>query len=135
METDFLCYVTPSEHLGLPDVDDVRQGVLAARVAGHAADLVRRIPGAWEWDEKMSRARKNRDWAEQIRLAIDPEWLARFEREPAVKIMKHVPCAEICALTKPTLHCEHARLCTNANPRGTFSNLLTPPKRDLQHGY
>lgn len=69
---DFLCYVTPSEHLGLPDVDDVRAGVLAARVAGHAADLVRRRPGAWEWDEKMSRARKKRDWAEQIRLAIDP---------------------------------------------------------------
>ena len=55
---DFLCYVTPSEHLGLPNVEDVRMGVLAARVAGHAADLVRRRPGAWEWDKKMSRARK-----------------------------------------------------------------------------
>ena len=73
---DFLCYVTPSEHLGLPDVEDVRLGVLAARIAGHAADLVRRRPGAWEWDEKMSRARKSRKWAEQIRLAIDPD-LAR----------------------------------------------------------
>ncbi len=73
---DFLCYVTPSEHLGLPDMEDVRIGVLSARVAGHAADLVRRRPGAWEWDEKMSRARKGRNWAEQIRLAIDPE-LAR----------------------------------------------------------
>lgn len=73
---DFLCYVTPSEHLGLPDIEDVRMGVLAARVAGHAADLARRRPGAWDWDEQMSRCRKNRDWAEQIRLAIDPE-LAR----------------------------------------------------------
>ena len=73
---DFLCYVTPSEHLGLPDVEDVRIGVLAARIAGHAADLVRRRPGAWEWDEKMSTARKSRKWAEQIRLAIDPD-LAR----------------------------------------------------------
>ncbi len=73
---DFLCYVTPSEHLGLPDIEDVRMGVLAAKVAGHAADLVKRRPGAWEWDEKMSRARKKRDWAEQIRLAMDPE-LAR----------------------------------------------------------
>jgi len=73
---DFLCYVTPTEHLGLPDVEDVRMGVLAARVAGHAADVVRRRPGAWEWDEQMSRARKNRDWAEQIRLALDPD-LAR----------------------------------------------------------
>lgn len=76
---DFLCYVTPSEHLGLPDVDDVRTGVLAARIAGHAADLVRRRPGAIEWDEKMSRARKSRKWAEQIRLAIDPD-LAREVR-------------------------------------------------------
>lgn len=73
---DFLCYVTPSEHLGLPDVEDVRMGVLAARIAGHAADLVRRRPGAWDWDKKMSRARKERNWEEQIRLAIDPE-LAR----------------------------------------------------------
>jgi phosphomethylpyrimidine synthase len=73
---DFLCYVTPSEHLGLPDADDVRMGVLAARAAGHAADLVRRRPGAWKWDETMSRARKRRDWAEQIRLALNPE-LAR----------------------------------------------------------
>jgi len=70
---DFLCYVTPSEHLGLPTIEDVRMGVLAARVAGHAADLVRRRPGAWEWDEKMSRYRKERNWAEQIRLALDPE--------------------------------------------------------------
>lgn len=73
---DFLCYVTPSEHLGLPSVEDVRMGVLAARVAGHAADVARKRPGACEWDERMSRARKNRQWAEQIRLAVDPE-LAR----------------------------------------------------------
>jgi phosphomethylpyrimidine synthase len=69
---DFLCYVTPTEHLGLPDTEDVRMGVLAARVAGHAADLVRGRPGAAQWDEDMSRARKNRDWTEQIRLALDP---------------------------------------------------------------
>lgn len=73
---DFLCYVTPSEHLGLPEVEDVRTGVLAARIAGHAADLVRRRPGAWEWDEKMSRARKSRKWSEQMKLALDP-YLAR----------------------------------------------------------
>ena len=73
---DFLCYVTPSEHLGLPGVEDVRMGVLSARAAGHAADLVRRIPGAWEWDVQMSKARKERDWTRQIELAIDPD-LAR----------------------------------------------------------
>ncbi|MGD9817601.1 MAG: phosphomethylpyrimidine synthase ThiC [Desulfomonilaceae bacterium] len=73
---DFLCYVTPSEHLGLPNVEDVRMGVLAARAAGHAADLVRRTPGAWEWDVKMSKARRERDWSSQMELALDPE-LAR----------------------------------------------------------
>lgn len=70
---DFLCYVTPSEHLGLPGVEDVRIGVLAGRVAAHAADLVRGVPGAWEWDAAMSRARKARKWPDQIRLALDPK--------------------------------------------------------------
>lgn len=95
---DFLCYVTPSEHLGLPDADDVRMGVLAARVAGHAADLVRCRERAWEWDEKMSRHRKNRDWAEQIRLAIDPE-LARETRRRTCREDHETctMCGELCA--------------------------------------
>ncbi len=95
---DFLCYVTPSEHLGLPDIDDVRQGVLAARVAGHAADLVRGIPGAWEWDEKMSRARKNRDWAEQIRLALDPELARQIRARTCCEDHETCTmCGELCA--------------------------------------
>lgn len=69
---DFICYVTPAEHLGLPDLEDVRQGVVAARIAGHAADIVKGVKGAWEWDLAMSRARKALDWGEQVRLAIDP---------------------------------------------------------------
>lgn len=95
---DFLCYVTPSEHLGLPDAEDVRIGVLAARAAGHAADLARRRPGAWEWDEKMSRARKRRDWAEQIRLAIDPD-LAREIRGRTCREDHETctMCGELCA--------------------------------------
>jgi len=95
---DFLCYVTPSEHLGLPDVEDVRMGVLAARTAGHAADLVRRKPGAWEWDEKMSRARKNRDWPAQIRLAIDPD-LAREIRARTCREDHETctMCGDLCA--------------------------------------
>ncbi|MFH0958347.1 MAG: phosphomethylpyrimidine synthase ThiC [Pseudomonadota bacterium] len=72
----FLCYVTPSEHLGLPNEEDVRIGVLAARIAGHAADLARGLEDAWKWDEDMSRARKDRNWPEQLRLALSPE-LAR----------------------------------------------------------
>jgi phosphomethylpyrimidine synthase len=95
---DFLCYVTPSEHLGLPDTEDVRMGVLAARIAGHAAELVRRRPGAWEWDEQMSRARKDRDWAEQIRLALDPD-LARDIRARTCKEDHETctMCGDLCA--------------------------------------
>ena len=71
---DFLCYVTPSEHLGLPNVEDVRTGVLAARIAGHVADLTRGIKGAWDWDRQMSVARKDRNWPEQLRMALPPNW-------------------------------------------------------------
>jgi len=101
---DFLCYVTPSEHLGLPDVEDVRMGVLAARVAGHAADIVRGRRDAWEWDEKMSRARKNRKWEEQIRLAIDPN-LAREIRGRTCKEDHETctMCGDLCAYKADTI--------------------------------
>ena len=70
--TDFLCYVTPSEHLGLPEPEDVRQGVIASRIAAHAGDIVKGVKGAQEWDRQMSVARKNLDWEEQARLSLDP---------------------------------------------------------------
>lgn len=69
----FICYVTPSEHLGLPDPEDVRIGVIAARIAAHAADVARGRKGAREWDERISKARFEFDWREQFRLSIDPE--------------------------------------------------------------
>lgn len=69
---DFLCYVTPCEHLKLPDSGEVREGVMAARIAAHAADLVKGIPGAMDWDRNMSFARRNLDWKKQIELSIDP---------------------------------------------------------------
>jgi len=95
---DFLCYVTPSEHLGLPDVADVRMGVLAARAAGHAADLARRLPGAWEWDERMSRARKARDWAEQMRLALDPRLVKEIRgRTCPEEYETCTMCGDLCA--------------------------------------
>ncbi|MEA5091097.1 5-hydroxybenzimidazole synthase BzaA [bioreactor metagenome] len=75
---DFLCYVTPAEHLGLPDIDDVREGVIATRIAGHSADIVKGIPSAIEWDLKMAKARKELNWPEQIKLAIDPVKAQRF---------------------------------------------------------
>lgn len=70
---EFLCYVTPSEHLGLPDAAQVREGVVAARIAAHAADVAKGLPGAAEWDLQLSQARKAMDWQKQIDLAIDPQ--------------------------------------------------------------
>lgn len=77
---DFLCYVTPAEHLGLPTVDDVRDGVMACRLAGHAADIVKGVPGAEEWDYAMSVARKALDWDRQKELALDPEKFSRYRQ-------------------------------------------------------
>jgi phosphomethylpyrimidine synthase len=70
---DFLCYVTPSEHLSLPTIQDVKEGVIASRIAAHAADIVKGVEGAKEWDEQISRARKALDWETQARLSLDPE--------------------------------------------------------------
>ena len=70
--TDFLCYVTPAEHLSLPDPEDVRQGVIASIIAAHAGDIVKGVKGAEQRDRQMSVARKKLDWEEQARLSLDP---------------------------------------------------------------
>ena len=69
---DFLCYVTPAEHLGLPEVNDVIEGVMASRIAAHAGDIAKNVPGARHWDDRMSNARRELDWAAMERLALDP---------------------------------------------------------------
>ena len=76
-----LCYVTPKEHLGLPEVEDVRQGVIAYKIAAHAADLARHRPGARDRDDALSRARYNFNWEEQFRLSLDPETARRMHDE------------------------------------------------------
>jgi phosphomethylpyrimidine synthase len=76
-----LCYVTPKEHLGLPEVDDVRQGVVAYKIAAHAADLARHRPGARDRDDALSRARFAFDWNEQFRLSLDPDTARRMHDE------------------------------------------------------
>jgi phosphomethylpyrimidine synthase len=68
-----LCYVTPKEHLGLPDAEDVHQGIIAYRIAAHAADVARKRPGARDWDDSISEARFRFDWARQFELAMDPD--------------------------------------------------------------
>ncbi len=78
----FLCYVTPAEHLRLPDVEDVKEGIIAARIAAHAADIAKGLPGAADWDYQMSTARKRLDWEAMFSLAIDPEKARRY-RESA----------------------------------------------------
>ena len=77
----FLCYVTPAEHLRLPDVNDVKEGIIASKIAAHAADIAKGIKGAADWDYKMSTARKNLDWEEMFRLCIDPEKAKRYRAE------------------------------------------------------
>ncbi len=76
-----LCYVTPKEHLGLPEVEDVKQGVIAYKIAAHAADLARHRPGVQQRDDALSRARFNFDWNEQFRLSLDPETAQRMHDE------------------------------------------------------
>ncbi len=78
---DFLCYVTPAEHLRLPDVNDVRTGVISARIAAHAADIARGIPGAVEWDNAMAEARASFDWERQFKLCMDPQTARRMRGE------------------------------------------------------
>lgn len=78
---DYLCYVTPAEHLKLPDVDDVHEGVIASKIAAHAADLVKGVPGAMERDRLMAERRNKLDWKGQIELSLDPEKAARFRHE------------------------------------------------------
>lgn len=75
---DFLCYVTPAEHLRLPDLDDMKEGIIAARIAAHAADIAKGIPGAREWDNQMSQARADVNFPRMIELAIDPEKARRY---------------------------------------------------------
>jgi phosphomethylpyrimidine synthase len=70
---DFLCYVTPAEHLGLPNVDDVHQGVMAARIAAHVADIAKGLPGAVDADQRMSRCRQELDWEGMVRESLDPD--------------------------------------------------------------
>jgi len=95
---DFLCYVTPAEHLGLPTVDDVREGLMASRIAAHAADIVKGVPGARERDLEMSRARKRLDWESQRRLAIDPRKFASVRRRRKTRTSACSMCGDFCAM-------------------------------------
>jgi len=96
---DFLCYVTPTEHLGLPTPEDVREGVIASRIAAHCADIAKGIPAAKDWDMEMSKARKELNWGKQIRLSIDPEKARKIHEIRKSKSADVCSmCGEFCAM-------------------------------------
>lgn len=96
---DFLCYVTPSEHLGLPNLEDVYDGVIASRIAAHAADIVKGVKGAVDWDRKISEARKKRDWALQEKLSIAPKRFAKIRKKTNQAAKDNCTmCGEFCSM-------------------------------------
>ncbi len=95
---DFLCYLTPSEHLRLPTVDDVREGVIVTRIAAHAADIAKGTRGAMDRDIEMAAARKNLNWEKQISLSIDPEKAERYRKESGIINDKCTMCGQYCAI-------------------------------------
>ena len=101
---DFLCYVTPAEHLRLPDVDDVKEGIIASKIAAHAADIAKGIPGATDLDNKMARARHKVDWDEMFKYAVDPDKArAYFESTPPADRHTCSMCGKMCAVRTTNL--------------------------------
>lgn len=96
---DFLCYVTPAEHICLPNKEDVKEGLIASKIAAHAADIAKGIASARERDKKMSLCRKNLDWDGQIELSFDPDKVRKWRSEipPAEKEVCSM-CGEFCAI-------------------------------------
>jgi phosphomethylpyrimidine synthase len=96
---DFLCYVTPAEHIKLPSVEDVKEGVIASKIAAHAADIAKGVPSAIERDLKMARARKALDWDGQAAMSFDPEKVKRWRAEvPPTDSEVCSMCGEFCAI-------------------------------------
>lgn len=96
---DFLCYVTPSEHIRLPDIEDVKEGVIASKIAAHAADIAKGVPGALEKDRKMATYRKKLDWNGQISMSFNPEKIRQLRKEspPTFEEVCSM-CGEFCAI-------------------------------------
>ncbi len=96
---DFLCYVTPSEHIRLPNLEDVKEGVIASKIAAHAADIAKGIKGALDIDTAMAKRRKALDWNGQIELSLDPERIKKWRSEvPPTESKVCSMCGEFCAI-------------------------------------
>jgi len=94
---DFLCYVTPSEHLALPTIEDVKLGVIASKIAAHSVNLLRN-KGSFEKDREIAKARENLDWKKQIRFSIDPAYASSIRKERSGDIETCSMCGELCAI-------------------------------------
>ncbi|GCD11538.1 phosphomethylpyrimidine synthase ThiC [Clostridium tagluense] len=96
---DFLCYVTPAEHLRLPMLEDVKEGIIAAKIAAHAGDIAKNIPGARGWDNEMAKARQELDWEKTFQLSIDPEKARRYRKESTPEHENSCTmCGKMCAV-------------------------------------
>ncbi len=105
---DFLCYVTPAEHLRLPSIEDVKEGVVASRIAAHAADVAKGVKGAIEWDRKISLARSKRDWKKQIELSLDPHKAKSYRLSSKPKLSDVCTmCGKYCSI-KVMDECGHS---------------------------
>ena len=112
---DFLCYVTPAEHLRLPDADDVKEGIIASRIAAHAADIAKGVPHAMDADNAMAKARHELDWEEMFKIAVDPEKARRYyESTPIAERHTCSMCGKMCAVrtTNMILNGEKVEFCT-----------------------
>ena len=112
---DFLCYVTPAEHLRLPDVDDVKEGIIASKIAAHAADLAKGVKGARDIDDKMAAARHKMDWDEMFEIALDGEKARRFfEQTPPADRHTCSMCGKMCAVrtTNMILEGKEVKFCS-----------------------
>jgi phosphomethylpyrimidine synthase len=116
---DFLCYVTPAEHLRLPTVQDVREGVVACRIAAHCGDIAKGISGSWERNREFSRMRKDLDWEKMYENAIDPE-RARKYREESEDFTKEIctMCGQLCAI-----HIDNVKKMRDQNEKETGRNV------------
>ena len=112
---DFLCYVTPAEHLSLPDVDDVKEGIIASKIAAHAADIAKGVKGARDIDDKMAAARHKMDWDEMFEIALDGEKARRFfEQTPPADRHTCSMCGKMCAVrtTNMILEGKEVKFCS-----------------------
>jgi len=95
---DFLCYVTPAEHLSLPGLEDVRRGIVASKIAAHAGDIAKSVKGAIDLDKEISKARKGFDWAKMINLSLDPQVAQNKRGTITIDSQKCTMCGQFCAM-------------------------------------